>query len=161
MWSTPLLFTKKQTVAPGFGWMLRTCFPLSIEQGVPPWTPSSLSSPPYHHLSRSSGHSWADCRFVGTAWIWGLALSTQFTVSCVAWVKLLSFSGLISTFVKGCDNNTSLRIWGEKKRALGEEQGAVQEEKMEIMPLHHHVKMYHHLEKSRFKVCHLWRGRCM
>lgn len=160
MWSTPLLFTKKQTVAPGFGWVLRMCFPLSIEQGVSPWTPSSLSSPPCHHLSRSSGHSWVDCRFVGTAWIWGLALSTQFTVSCVAWVKLLSFSGLISTFVKGCNNNTSLRIWG-KKRALGEEQGAVQEEKMEIMPLHHHVKMYHHLEKSRFKVCHLWRGRCM
>lgn len=37
-----------------------------------------------------------------------------FIMSCVSLVRLLSYSGLISTSVKvGHNNNTHLRIWGK------------------------------------------------
>lgn len=104
-----------------------------------------------------SGPSGVASRCMGTtlieiwgwkAWIWGLALSIQLIVSCVTLGKWLSYSGLISTSVKGRYNkNTHLRIW-EKNRALGGEQKATNEEKKEEMLPSHHLKMHHSLDIS-------------
>lgn len=95
----------------------RHTFCLVCSRVLPPT--SLLSSPCCRHLCRWSGHSLVDSRYMGTTLeLRDLDMKSDsidpFIVSCVSFVWLLSYSGLISTSVKvGHNNNTHLRIWGK------------------------------------------------